>query len=81
MDGLVMLEVTDNGVGRNKAMENKPLMKKESVSTMLTEKRLEHFRKILKEKQISYEIIDLYQDGYAAGTRVVMMLPWKKIYV
>jgi len=55
-------------------------MKKESISTRLTEKRLEHFRKILKEKQISYEIIDLYEDGNAAGTRVVMMLPWKKIY-
>jgi len=79
-DGLIMLEVTDNGVGRNKAAGNKPLMKKESLSTRLTEKRLEHFRKILKEKQISYEITDLYEDGNAAGTRVVMMLPWKKIY-
>jgi len=80
MDGLVMLEVTDNGIGREMAAGHKPLMKKESVSTRLTEKRLEHFRKILKKKQISYEIIDLYEDGNAAGTRVVMMLPWKKIY-
>lgn len=79
-EGLMMLEVTDNGVGRDKAAEHKPLMKKESISTRLTEKRLEHFRKILKEKQISYEIIDLYEEGIAAGTRVVMMLPWKKIY-
>jgi tetratricopeptide (TPR) repeat protein len=79
-DGLMMLEVTDNGIGREMAAENKPLLKKEPISTRLTEKRLEHFRKILKEKQISYEIIDLYEDGIAAGTRVVMMLPWKKIY-
>lgn len=79
-EGLMMLEVTDNGVGRDKAEEHKPLMKKESLSTRLTEKRLEHFRKILKEKHISYEIIDLYEEGVAAGTRVVMMLPWKKIY-
>lgn len=79
-NGLMMLEVADNGIGREKAAEHKPLMKKESISTRLTEKRLEHFRKILKEKQISYEIIDLYEDGNAAGTRVVMMLPWKKIY-
>jgi hypothetical protein len=55
-------------------------MKKQSISTKLTEKRLEHFRKILKEKQISYEIIDLYNAGVAAGTKVIMMLPYRKIY-
>jgi LytS/YehU family sensor histidine kinase len=79
-DGLLMLEVTDNGVGREKASEMTTGMKKQSISTKLTEKRLEHFRKILKEKQISYEIIDLYEGDAAAGTKVVMMLPFKKIY-
>jgi tetratricopeptide (TPR) repeat protein len=80
MNGLMRLEVTDNGVGREKAAGETPLMKKQSISTKLTEKRLEHFRKILKEKQISYEIIDLYEDGVAAGTKVVMILPCRKIY-
>jgi tetratricopeptide (TPR) repeat protein len=79
-NGLIMLEVTDNGIGREKAAEVTSGMKKQSISTKLTEKRLEHFRKILKEKQISYDIIDLYDDGGAAGTKVVMMLPYKKIY-
>jgi hypothetical protein len=79
-DGLLMLEVTDNGVGREKASEMTTGMKKQSISTKLTEKRLEHFRKILKEKQISYEIIDLYEGDAAAGTKVVMMLPYRKIY-
>jgi LytS/YehU family sensor histidine kinase len=79
-NGLMMLEVTDNGVGRIKASEVTPRMQKQSISTKLTEKRLEHFRKILREKHISYEIIDLYTDGAAAGTKVVMMLPFKKIY-
>lgn len=79
-ESLMMLEVTDNGVGREKAAELKPAMKKQSISTRLTEKRLEHFRKILKAKQISYEIIDLYEKGAAAGTRVVMMLPYRKLY-
>jgi tetratricopeptide (TPR) repeat protein len=79
-NGLMMLEVTDNGIGREKAAEVTSGMKKQSISTKLTEKRLEHFRKILKEKQISYDIIDLYDDGGAAGTKVVMMLPYKKIY-
>ena len=79
-DGLIMLEVTDNGIGRDKAGEKQPVMKKLSVSTRLTEKRLEHFRKILGEKKISYEIIDLFEDGKAAGTKVVMLLPCKRIY-
>jgi tetratricopeptide (TPR) repeat protein len=79
-EGLMMLEVTDNGIGREKASELRPSVQKESVSTKLTQKRLEHFRKSLREKQISYEIIDLYDNGAAAGTRVVMMLPWKKVY-
>ncbi len=79
-EGLVMLEVTDNGIGRQKAAEIIPTVKKQSVSTKLTEKRLEHFRKILKEKHISYEIIDLFKEGTSVGTKVVMMLPCKKIY-
>jgi len=79
-DGLMMLEVTDNGIGREKAAVQMPSMKKESISTRLTEKRLEHFRKVLKEKQISYEIIDLFEEGVASGTKVVMLLPWKRIY-
>ena len=79
-DGLMMLEVTDNGIGREKAAVKIPSMKKESISTRLTEKRLEHFRKVLKEKQISYEIIDLFEEGVASGTKVVMLLPWKRIY-
>ena len=79
-DGLMMLEVTDNGVGRQQAAEESPGMKKQSLSTKLTEKRLEHFRHILREKQISYEIIDLYEDGDASGTKVVIMLPYRKIY-
>lgn len=79
-EGLIMLEVTDNGIGRAKAAGIKPTVKKQSVSTQLTEKRLEHFRKILKDKQISYKIIDLFEEGVAAGTKVLMMLPSKKIY-
>jgi len=79
-DGLIMLEVTDNGIGRQKAAEITPTVKKQSVSTKLTEKRLEHFRKILKEKLISYEITDLYDEGTATGTKVVMMLPYRKVF-
>ncbi len=78
--GLIMLEVTDNGIGREKAAEAMQARKKQSISTKLTEKRLEHFRKILKDKEISYEITDLFEGETAAGTKVVIMLPYKRIY-
>ena len=80
-DGLMILEVTDNGVGREKAVllqERK--VKKTSLSTHLNDKRLEHFRKTLKEKRISYEISDLKEGDKATGTKVKMILPCKKIY-
>jgi LytS/YehU family sensor histidine kinase len=79
-EGLMMLEVTDNGIGREKAAEIQPGIKKQPISTKLTEKRLQHFRQILKEKKITYEIFDLYEDGTASGTKVVMMLPYRKVY-
>jgi len=80
-NGLMKLEVTDNGVGRKeaaaKARERKD---KKSVSTKVTTERLENFRKTLRQKSISYEITDLYEKERATGTKVVMMLPYKKIY-
>lgn len=79
-NGLIMLEVSDNGIGRAKAAEQQLPRKKQSVSTKLTEKRLEHFRKVLRKKNIRFEIIDLFEEGNAAGTRVVMMLPCKRIF-
>jgi len=81
VNGLLMLEVTDNGVGRKRASEiSGSRMKRNSISTKLTQKRLMHFRKVLKEKSISYEIIDLYEGDDPAGTKVIMKLPYKKIY-
>ena len=80
-NGLMRLEVTDNGIGRKEAAA-KAAEKghKKSVSTIVTAERLENFRKTLRKKSISYEIIDLYEEEKAAGTKVVMMLPYKKIY-
>jgi hypothetical protein len=81
MDDLLRLEVTDNGVGRKEAAEkSKGDQKKQSVSTKLTSQRLEHFRKTFRKKRISYNIFDLYDDGKASGTKVIMMLPYRKIY-
>jgi sensor histidine kinase YesM len=80
-NGLIMLEVTDNGIGRKEAAAKTPEQRdKRSVSTKVTTERLENFRKTLRKKSISYEIIDLYDKDRAIGTKVVIMLPYKKIY-
>jgi tetratricopeptide (TPR) repeat protein len=81
MNGLMMLEVTDNGIGRKKAASlTSDKRKKQSLSTLLTTQRLEHFRKKLREKNINYEIFDLYENEKALGTKVIMKLPYKKIF-
>jgi tetratricopeptide (TPR) repeat protein len=78
---LILLEVTDNGIGRKEAAKRAAEHEdKKSVSTKVTAERLEKFRKTLSKKNISYEIIDLFDEDRAAGTKVVMMLPYKKIY-
>lgn len=78
-DGLMKLEVTDNGIGRKEAavreMEKKT---KKSVATEVTKERLENFRRTMKKKNISFEISDLYDNNKVAGTKVVMMLPYKR---
>ncbi len=80
-NGLMRLEVVDNGIGRKEAAARAAEKKnKKSVSTEVTRERLENFRKTMHQKNISYEIIDLYEDDRAAGTKVVIMLPYKKIY-
>jgi LytS/YehU family sensor histidine kinase len=80
-DGLMKLEVTDNGIGRKEAEVRTSVKKnKKSLSTQVTRERLENFRKTMRQKNISYEITDLYNNKQAAGTRVVMMLPYRKIY-
>lgn len=80
-NNLLMLEVTDNGVGRESAAnEADPMIKKKSISTRLTQKRLDYFRKTMKEKNISFEIIDLYNENVASGTKVIMVMPWKKLF-
>jgi LytS/YehU family sensor histidine kinase len=80
-NGLMILEVTDNGIGRKEAEKiTAERRHKKSVSTKVTAERLENFRKSLRQKNRSYEIIDLYNEDRAAGTKVVMMLPYKKIY-
>ncbi|MEZ5000666.1 MAG: histidine kinase [Bacteroidales bacterium] len=80
-NGLLTLEVTDDGVGRDhSALRKEKIPGRKSLSTSLTEKRLEHFRFALKERDISYTIIDLYEGKEPSGTKVIMRLPYRRIF-
>ena len=80
-NGLMILEVTDNGIGRKEAEKIvAERWDKKSVSTKVNAERLENFRKTLHQKNISYEIIDLFDKDRAAGTKVIMKLPYKMVY-
>jgi hypothetical protein len=73
--------VTDNGVGRGKAPGEKGQgIKKQSISTMLIQERLDFFRKKLKSRNISYQIKDLYEESQPSGTKVIIMMPIRKVF-
>jgi len=80
-DELIKLEVTDNGTGREQSGKaaGKEITKK-SLSTTLIQERLDFFRKKMKKRNISYEIKDLYENSKPSGTRVTIMMPFRKIF-
>ncbi|HCC70735.1 MAG TPA: hypothetical protein DEQ09_06245 [Bacteroidales bacterium] len=80
-DKLLKLEVTDTGLGREKAQEEKQYrLKKKSISTTVIQERLDFFRKKLKNRDIGYEIKDLYQGSQSSGTRVTIKMPFRKVF-
>ena len=77
----LMVEVEDNGIGREKALK---LQKKKgklhkSMGLEIIRKRVESLNKIMIRK-IQMEIIDLYDsNGAASGTLVKICIPYKNI--
>jgi tetratricopeptide (TPR) repeat protein len=81
VDGLMKLEVSDNGLGRTGAAEtDEKRIKKKSISTEVVKSRLDYFRKVMKSRNISYEIKDLFENSRPAGTKVVIIMPVKKVF-
>lgn len=70
--------ITDNGIGRVKAKEigERQGNHHESFALGAIEKRLEIFKKQYNQN-IGYSIEDLYLDGAASGTKVVVIMPFK----
>jgi tetratricopeptide (TPR) repeat protein len=80
-NGVMIVEIEDNGIGRSAARgTDRSSMEKVSVSTKLTAKRIEYFRETMRNRKISFDIADLYNGDEATGTKVVMKLPYRKIY-
>lgn len=76
-DGLIRVEVEDDGVGREKAheIESKQRTRHRSMATSLTRDRLNTLNKKMKKK-IRMEIIDLKDHtGKGCGTRVEFGVP------
>jgi len=76
---LICFELEDDGVGRDKAMQELKSENKDhlSLSTDITRERLQVLNKKLKQK-ISLAIVDLKDDnGNSAGTKVSFDIPFK----
>lgn len=75
-DGLLVCQIEDNGIGRDRSnqMQSKTVWKTKSMGLKITEERLELLNKELKKQLI--QITDLKDAaGQALGTRVEVSIP------
>jgi len=73
--------ITDNGIGRIKAREIKERQNKahESFSVQAIKSRFEIMQDLYKST-LGVEYEDLYENGVATGTKVILRLPFKPQY-
>ena len=76
--------ITDNGIGRiqSEALKSKSALNKKNFGLRLSKERLETLKKIY-DMNINFDIIDLYDDNKAVGTKVIVEFVkniklWKK---
>jgi sensor histidine kinase YesM len=73
----VVIQISDNGIGRQKSREMKSQEEKDhqSMATLITTERIVTISKKLKQK-IHFEIIDIKDEtGKVAGTKVIFKIP------
>ncbi len=78
IDQILHIEISDNGIGREKAQEykSKSAMKQKSFGMKVTSERIELINQIYKTNT-EVEIIDLKnQNGEATGTKVILNIPF-----
>ena len=73
-EDLITCTIIDNGIGRENAMKHKSTGHK-SVAISNLETRLELLNSASEENEYTYEIIDLFTKGKAAGTKVIVKFP------
>jgi sensor histidine kinase YesM len=76
-DGMVRIEVEDNGIGRARAGELSLERDKDhrSLSTSIIRERIKALNRALKKK-ITFDIVDLVNEkGAPAGTKVILEVP------
>ncbi len=75
-DSMLECIIEDNGIGRQKARElkSKSATTRKSLGMQLTEQRLQLLNR-RSDASASVTIIDLYEDGQPAGTRVRITIP------
>lgn len=75
---IVLCVIEDNGVGRERVAEiqKNSIKQRKSFATQATQSRLELLN-FNKQAKIGVSIVDLFDDGKAAGTRVEMSIPIK----
>jgi anti-sigma regulatory factor (Ser/Thr protein kinase) len=71
----LVCEIEDNGVGREKAKAKKAeKTKRQGLSSNITQERMTLLSKSM-ERRFSYKIEDLFNNGEACGTKVVLTFP------
>jgi len=82
-NGIIVVDLEDDGIGREKAQEIlfKENKDHKSLATYITRERIQVLNKKLKKK-ITLNILDLHDDkGESAGTRVTFEIPFFKLTV
>jgi hypothetical protein len=73
---ILICEIIDNGVGRKRSEEIKVrnVRTHQSFATEATDKRMDLLNSF-NDKKYNFEIIDLYEDDKALGTKVIISIP------
>ncbi len=78
IDEIIIIEIEDNGIGREKAKEllPKPQTGYKSLSTSITQERIQVLNRSLKKK-IKLNILDLKDSsGEPSGTKIILQIPF-----
>lgn len=74
-NGLLKIEIEDNGIGREKSRTFQSANSHQPVAMKLTEQRLAIVNQMYSNEKVSVSVTDLYEWNEPSGTRVTIYLP------